>query len=369
MNKLGFGFLRLPRKGRTESGDIDWKELESMVDEFLSGGGRYFDTAYTYLDGLSEEAFKRTVAERYPRDAYEIADKLPSWLVRSPEECEKYFEEQCTRCGVQWFDVYLIHWLNRETYRIARKNEEFHFLKKIKADGRTGKIGFSYHGDATLLEEILKTHPEVEVVQLQINYLDWESPAMEARKCYEVAAEYGKEIVVMEPVKGGILAKLPERAEAVLKGYAPGESAASWAIRFAQSQKHVNIVLSGMSDMEQMSDNMRATEPLTDEERALLTKVCRILNEEKTIPCTACGYCAGHCPMSIPVPEYFRIYNEYLRYPDEDWKIKPVYESVAEKRSRASDCIACHICERNCPQGIKIAEWMKKIAGGLEEMV
>lgn len=366
MNKLGFGLLRLPQTGKPGKEDMDWKELEAMVDEFISRGGRYFDTAYTYLDGASEDAFRRAVAERYPRRAYEIADKLPSWLVKSPEECGRYFEEQCNRCGVQQFDVYLLHWLNRENYRIAEENDEFGFLKKLKSDGKVGKIGFSYHGDAALLEEILEDHPEVEVVQLQINYLDWESPAMEARRCYEVAVGYGKEIVVMEPVKGGILAELPEKAEAILREHAPDESAASWAIRFAQSPEHVSIVLSGMSTVKQVEDNMREMTTMTGEERELLTRVCRILNEEKAVPCTACRYCAGHCPKDIPIPEYFRIYNEYRRYPDEDWKITPVYESIGEKHGRASDCIACRLCEKNCPQGIEISGWMKKIADSME---
>ena len=203
MNKLGFGFLRLPQ---TEEKEIDWPLLNEMVDAFLAGGGTYFDTAYTYLDGKSETALRRSLVDRHPRESFRIADKLPSWKVTCPEDRERYFREQCQRCGVDYFDVYLLHWLNRVNYAIAERFDEFGFLRELKQAGKVGKIGFSYHGDAETLKDILSAHPEVEVVQLQINYLDWDSPALEAHKCYDIASRYGKEVVVMEPVKGGTLA-------------------------------------------------------------------------------------------------------------------------------------------------------------------
>ena len=221
MNKLGFGFLRLPRTG---SKGIDWPLLEAMVDRFLASGGTYFDTAYTYLDGISEAALKRAVAERYPRGSFQIADKLPGWKVKRREDCERYFQEQCERCGVDYFDVYLLHWLNQSNYAIAQRFDEVGFLNRLKAEGRIGKTGFSYHGDAATLEKILQAHPNVDVVQLQINYLDWDDPAMEAHKCYDIAARFGKEIVVMEPVKGGTLADPPQEAVQLLRQAAPKET-------------------------------------------------------------------------------------------------------------------------------------------------
>ena len=366
MNKLGFGFLRLPQISAGQEQEIDWPLLFEMVDTFLARGGTYFDTAYTYLDGASEAALRRAVVERYPREAFQIADKLPSWHIKAPEDCQRYFEEQCERCGVGWFDVYLLHWLNAENYAIAQKHDEFAFLRQLKAQGKARKIGFSDHGDAALLEKILAEHPETEIVQLQINYLDWENPAMQARECYEAAARQGKEVVVMEPVKGGTLANLPKEAEALLKAYHPGASCASWAMRFAQMPERVSIVLSGMNAMEQMLDNLADFSPLAPQECAVLEQVCQLLNQSIAIPCTACRYCTAHCPKNIAIPDYFGIYNEYSRRPDEGWKMAPAYASLAAAHGKASDCVGCRACERNCPQKIKITEWLAKIAQALE---
>jgi len=363
MNKLGFGFLRLPQTGNN---NIDWTILEAMVDEFLDGGGTYFDTAYTYLDGRSEAALKRAVVERHPRASFQIADKLPGWKVTCQKDCEKYFQEQCKRCGVDFFDVYLLHWLNQANYAIAERFDEFGFLNRLKAEERIGKTGFSYHGDAATLEKILQAHPDVDVVQLQINYLDWDDPAMEAHKCYNIAASYGKEIVVMEPVKGGTLANLPEEALRLLRQAAPSESAASWAIRFSQSLEQVSIVLSGMNTMEQMRDNMRDMPPLTAEEYTLLENAAAIIAKNTAVPCTGCRYCVKECPKNIAIPDYFRIYNAYRRFPEEGWKITPVYASLAQSNGKASDCIHCHTCERNCPQQIPIIRWLKEAAKALE---
>lgn len=363
MNKLGFGFLRLPQVGGKS---IDWPLLEAMVDEFLASGGTYFDTAYTYLDGMSEAALKRAVVERHPRANFQIADKLPGWKVKRQSDCQKYFSEQLDRCGVDYFDVYLLHWLNQANYAIAEQYDEFGFLNRLKAGGRIGKTGFSYHGDAATLEKILQAHQDVDVVQLQINYLDWDDPAMEAHKCYDVAARYGKEIVVMEPVKGGTLADLPEEAAQLLSHAAPAESAASWAIRFAQSLEQVCVVLSGMNTMGQMKDNMRDVSPLSKQEYELLEQVSAIVARNTAIPCTGCRYCVKECPKEIAIPDYFRIYNGYSRFPAEGWKIGPVYASIAQSNGKASDCIHCRACEKNCPQQIPITKWLEKVAKALE---
>ncbi len=366
MNKLGFGFLRLPRLNADDEKSIHWELLNEMVDAFLAGGGTYFDTAYTYLNGLSEEALRKSLVERYPRESYQIADKLPGYLVKEPGDCEKFFNTQLERCGVEYFDVFMLHWLNPENYRIAEKFDEFGFLRRLKGEGRAKKIGFSYHGSAALLQEILSAHPEVDIVQLQINYLDWDDPAIEAGACYDTAVRHGKEVVVMEPVKGGTLANLPEEAQALLKEYAPAESVASWAIRFAQALEHVRIVLSGMNTMEQMQDNLRDMPPMTEKEQDILKAVCQILNRSIAIACTGCRYCVSHCPQNIAIPDYFQIYNSYARHPGDDWKIQPIYEKIAQAHGKASDCIQCCQCEAHCPQNIQITQWLPKIAQAME---
>lgn len=363
MNKLGFGFLRLPQVGGKS---IDWPLLEAMVDEFLASGGTYFDTAYTYLDGMSEAALKRAVVERHPRVSFQIADKLPGWKVTRQEDCQRYFSKQLERCGVDYFDVYLLHWLNPANYAIAERFDEFGFLNQLKAEGRIGKTGFSYHGDAATLEKILQAHLDVDVVQLQVNYLDWDDPAMEAHLCYDIAARYGKEVVVMEPVKGGTLVDLPDAAVHRLQQAAPEASVASWAIRFAQSLDQVSVVLSGMNTMEQLQDNLRDMAPLSQRDYALLEAVGAIINKSITVPCTECRYCVKECPTGVTIPEYFRIYNGYRRFPEEGWKMAPVYASIAQKNGKASDCIHCHACEQNCPQQIPIIHWLAEIAKALE---
>lgn len=366
MNKLGFGFLRLPRIRQDDEKSINWELLEKLVDSFLAKGGTYFDTAYTYLDGMSEAAIRRTLVERYPRNCFQLADKLPGYLVKKAGDCDRYFDIQCQRCGVEWFDVYLLHWLNRNNYKIAEQFQEFSFLRRLKSEGKAKKIGFSYHGDAALLEEILTAHPEVDIVQLQINYLDWNDSAIDAKGCYEAAKRHNKEIVVMEPVKGGTLAVLPQEASDILRQYSPAESEASWAIRFAQSLEQVKIVLSGMNTMEQIEDNLRDMPELSKEELDKLDHVCRILNQSIAIPCTGCRYCVSHCPRSIPIPDYFQLYNSYARHPEEGWKMQPIYERLALAHGKASSCIACKQCERNCPQQIEISQWMPKIKAAME---
>lgn len=236
MNKMGFGFLRLPH---TSGGTLDMDLLNQMVDAFLERGGTYFDTAYTYLGGQSEIALREAVVKRHPRDRFQIADKLPSWMVHSTKDCQRYFHEQRERCGVDFFDVYLLHWLNQKNYEVCERYDEFAFLRELKAQGKVGKIGFSYHDSAALLDEILTAHPETEIVQLQLNYTDWDSAAIEGRKCYDTAVRHGKSIVVMEPVKGGTLAKLPQKAEDLLKAHRP-DSPAHWALRFVHCRRRTS---------------------------------------------------------------------------------------------------------------------------------
>ncbi len=366
MNKLGFGFLRLPRLDPNDPNSYDLPMLKQLVDQFLAGGGRYFDTAYTYLDGMSERLLKQALVDRHPRESFVLADKLPSWHVKREADCQRFFDEQLERCGVDRFDVYLLHWLNPENYAIAEKFDEFAFLRKVKAQGKAGRIGFSYHGDAALLDTILTAHPEVDLVQLQINYLDWDDPAIEAGKCYDIACKHGKDVIVMEPVKGGTLATLPEEAMTLLEAYAPGRSPAAWATRFVQSLPQVQVMLSGMNTPGQIAENLQDIDPITEAETDLLRQVSGILNRAIAIPCTACRYCTKGCPKGIAIPDYFAIYNSYVRHPGDGWKMRPVYANVAKSNGKASDCIGCKACERNCPQRIKITEWLPKIAEKLE---
>lgn len=358
MNKLGFGFLRLPQSGEA----IDYSLLNTMVDTFLSHGGTYFDTAYTYGDGQSEIAIRESLVKRHARESFCLADKLPSWKVNAYEDCRQYFEEQLERCGVTFFDVYLLHWLNHDNYQICEKYNEFAFLRELKAAGKAKKIGFSYHDNAALLDTILTDHPEVDIVQLQINYLDWDSAAIEAGNCYRVAEKHGKSVVVMEPVKGGTLAKLPPEAEAIFREIHPDQSMASWALRFVQSLPQVEVVLSGMNTMQQLLDNLQDVSPLNAEEQAAVQRASAIITAQTAIPCTGCRYCESYCPKHIAIPDYFAMYNEVCRYPNDDWKIQPAYNAFVQQHGKASDCVGCKSCERHCPQHISIADHLTQVA-------
>ena len=367
INKLGFGFLRLPKTGEA----YDWNAVQTMVDAYMAGGGSYFDTCYTYLNGQSEEGIRRCVTQRKPRESFQLCDKLPGYLCKSYEDCEKFFTIQQQRCGVEWFDVLMLHWLNDRNYAMAEKLDQFRFLREKKAQGLAKRIGFSFHGDADLLEEILRRHPEVDVVLLQLNYLDWESAGIQSKKCYEVCLRHGKSVQAMEPVKGGTLAKLPEEAEARLRRRHPDWTPADWALRFVQSLPGVEICLSGMNAVSQVEANIRPFDPLTPEEVDLLLDMREIITGKTAIACTQCQYCVSHCSRQIPIPRYIQMYNqmynELCGYPGEDWKILASYRSVSAQAGKASDCVGCRSCEKHCPQNIAIAEHMRAMAQKLEE--
>lgn len=366
MNKMGFGFLRLPRMNPSDEKSIDYVLLNRMVDAFIRAGGDYFDTAYTYLGGESERALRETLVKRYPRGSFRIADKLPGYRVKAPEDCRRYFDEQLERCGVDFFDVYMLHWLNRENYRIACEFDEFGFLSRLKAEGLAKRIGFSYHDTPELLDEILTAHPEVDVVQLQINYLDWESEALQARRCYETAVKYGKPVIVMEPAKGGALTALPEEAGQMLRRAGPDETPAGWAMRFVQGLPQVEICLSGMNTMEQMEENMRDVQPLTEEDCAVLARVCAVIRSATAVPCTGCRYCVEHCPVGIAIPDCFAMLNDYARAPQDDWKMTPAYRQLTSGGAKASACLECRTCEAHCPQHLEISQYMKRVAAAFE---
>lgn len=359
-SKLGFGFLRLPKQGE----EFDWDAIDEMVDAFMAGGGTFFDTCYTYLDGMSEYGIRRCVVERKPRNSFQLCDKLPGYLCYA--DCQRYFDEELSRCGVEWFDVLMLHGLDDENYAIAEKFDQFRFLREKKAGGKAKRIGFSFHGNAALLDGILTAHPEVDVVLLQVNYLDWESEGIQSRRCYETALRHGTSVMVMEPVKGGTLAAVPEEAEAKLRAVHPDWTPADWALRFVQSLPGVEVCLSGMGSAAQVQANIRPFEPLTEEETALLAEAAQIIRGKTAIGCTGCGYCVAHCPNHIPIPQYIRLYNEITRYPGDDWKIIPTYNQMTLSAGRASRCIGCKACEKRCPQKLEIAAHMKAIAEKME---
>jgi uncharacterized protein len=364
MKKLGFGLMRLPLKDADDRSSIDQKQMNQMVDRFLSKGFTYFDTAYPYHNGKSEIAFKKAVVERYPREQFTITDKMPTWMITSNADLQKYFDEQLDRCGVEYFDYYWLHTIGSANYELATKFGGFEFLQKMKAEGKIKHIGFSFHDKATLLDEILSAHPETEYVQLQINYIDWDNENIESRKCYEVATKHHKPVIVMEPIKGGILAKVAPAAEKIFKDYHPEMSIASWAIRYVASLDNVFMVLSGMSDIEQLNDNtsyMQNFKPFNIEEHEIMTKVTNIINSSITIPCTACHYCTENCPMHIAIPECFSLYNAWQQF-GPTMTNRVYYENLTEKHGKASVCIECHQCEEHCPQHINITENLKEVA-------
>ena len=362
INKLGFGFLRLPGKGDA----FDWDAVCHMVDAFMAGGGSFFDTCYTYLDGMSEYGIRKCVSQRKSRESFQLCEKLPGYLCKSEADCQKYFDIALERCGVEWFDVLMLHWLNDENYAMAEKYDQFRFLREKKAQGLAKRIGFSYHGDAALLDQILSRHPEVDTVLIQLNYLDWDSAGIQSRKCYETCLRHGKSVMVMEPVKGGTLAALPEEAEALLKSHRPHWTASDWALRFVQSLPGVEVCLSGMNTVSQVEANIKPFAPLDPEDVALLMQVRDIIHRQTAIGCTFCRYCVAHCPKGIPIPHYMKLYNELCRYPGDDWKIIPSYNRAALSSGKASDCIGCRSCEKHCPQHLAVSKHMKSIAHSFE---
>jgi len=373
MKKLGFGMMRLPLTDEGDLKSIDQQLVNKMADYYLEKGFNYFDTAYPYHQGMSEIAARKALAERHPREAFLLANKMPTFLVTGSEDYQRIFEEQLERCGVEYFDYYLLHNLFTKSYEDTVKYGGFEFVKKLKAEGKAKRIGFSFHDKAELLDRILAEHPEMEFVQLQINYIDWDNDGIEARKCYETAVKYGKPVIVMEPVKGGSLAKVPAEAEQLFKEYHPDMSAASWAVRFAASLDNVFMVLSGMSDFEQVEDNvgyMQDMPELNETEKGVIKKAAKIINDSIEIPCTACGYCLDGCPQNIPIPKYFALYNDQKQF-----RLVPshmvYYANLAFSQGfgKASACIGCKQCEDHCPQHIAISEGLKKVAGAFDDKV
>lgn len=365
MKKLGFGLMRLPMTGK----DVDTAQVDAMVDLFLEKGFDYFDTAYGYLDGKSEQAAKTCLVDRYPRESFRLATKLPAWAgAKDADEAKQMFYTSLERTGAGYFDRYLLHNLGQKRTMVFEDYRLWEFAAARKAEGLIKQLGFSMHDSADALDKVLTEHPEVDFVQLQINYADWDSPVIQSRLCYETAKKHGKPVIVMEPVKGGNLANPLHGIKELFHEVNPGVSPSGWAIRFAASLDNVDTVLSGMSTMEQMRDNvavMENFEPISDKELEAVKQAQKILAELPLIPCTSCKYCVEGCPMAINIPGIFRCANMYTSF-----KVLPAakeeYDYTVSKGGKASDCIQCGACESVCPQRIEIIEELKKAAQTLE---
>ncbi len=366
IGKLGFGFMRLPM---LENGsDVDIEQTKEMVDIFMAKGFSYYDSSWGYMGGKSEEAMKTAIVDRYPRDSFQIATKCPAFIVKTPEEAKNMIWTSLKRIGVEYVDFYLLHNLGGIRTQMFEDLGMWDYLQELKEKGIVRHIGFSMHDNAEALDKILTKHPEAEFVQFQLNYDDWESPTIEARKCHAVAKRHGKPIVVMEPLKGGLLAAPPEPVKRILEEANPDVSLASWGIRYAASMDNLITVLSGMSSLEQVRDNVATMEnfrPLDTNELAVIKKAQDAIHQIRGVPCTACQYCVEGCPKNIPIPRIFGAYNRKLMYNDSKGALTN-YKLEVLSKGKASDCIACGKCEQVCPQHVEIIRNLDVIGGDMD---
>ena len=362
--KFGFGLMRLPMKGE----EVDYAQVNDMVDAFMKAGFTYFDTAKGYLDGKSEVALRECVVKRYPRESFTVTDKLTANFFNS-EDIRKCFEEQLKTVGVEYFDYYLMHAQGRVNYDKYQKFRAYEIAQELKKEGKIKHVGLSFHDSAEFLDKILTDHPEVELVQIQLNYVDYADEGVQGGKCLEVCKKHGKPAVIMEPVKGGNLVRLPEEADKIFRGL-NGGSNASYAIRFAASFDTVAMVLSGMSDLAQMEDNlsfMKDFRPIDEKEKQAIDKVCAIFKSQHLIPCTACRYCTAGCPKKIRIPDLFSDMNAKSQYKDRNSDYYYSCVHTAGGHGKASDCIKWGKCEKVCPQHLKIRELLVKVAETFEK--
>ncbi len=369
--KLGMGMMRLPILDENDFKSIDYEQVNKMVDAYMDAGFNHFDTAYIYHEGMGEIAFKKSVVERYPRESYKIATKMPLFIISEESQLEPIFEEQLKNCGVDYFDYYMLHNVSGFTETAWKNVDLYSFIQKKKEEGFIKHIGISTHGNAEFLEEILLEHPELEFVLLQINYLDWEDDGIESRKCLEVARKYEKQVMIMEPYKGGFLADVPEEAEKIMKDYAPDRSVVSWAMRFV-ANLDACVVLTGASNFKQLESNInefKNADPLNDTEFEILEEVSEIINSNITVDCTKCRYCVESCPEEIDIAKIFDLYNKHKILGRDDWS-QPgnayLNYSKLPDVGIASDCIECETCIGECPQKINIPEVLKDVAKTFE---
>lgn len=361
---FGFGFMRLPMQGE----EVDIEETTKMVDFFLENGFNYFDTAHVYLSGKSEKALKTCLTSRHSRDSYILTDKLTGSFFEKQEDIRPFFESQLEACGVQYFDFYLMHAQNASVYKKFKSCKAYETALELKNEGKIKHFGISFHDTAEVLDMILSENPQIEVVQIQFNYLDFDDVAVQSGKCYEVCRKYNKPVIVMEPVKGGRLASLVPEAEKALTEL-KGGSPASYAVRFAVGFEGVMMVLSGMSNMEQMRDNiscMKEFKPLDETEKSAVNRVVEIMRSQQFIPCTSCRYCIDGCPKHISIPDLFACMNAKKQH--KDWNSDFYYTEVYTKNNgKASDCIKCGMCEEACPQHLEIRKLLEMVAEQFEK--
>ena len=347
---FGFGMMRLPMIGE----DVDIAQTTAMVDAFLNAGFNYFDTAHPYIRGKSELAIRECLTSRYPRDRYLLANKLSGGCIEQEADLLPFFQTQLTACGVEYFDFYLLHAVSRQNDGHFKNTHAYEFAQQLKNQGKVRHLGFSFHDSAEFLDQFLTEHPQMEFVQIQFNYADYEDPKVESRKCYEVCRKHGKPVLIMEPVKGGSLINLPQEALALMDA-----SPANYAIRYTAGFEGVVMVLSGMSDMAQMEDNlsfMTDFVPLNDAEHEIIDQVRTLYQAQNRVPCTDCRYCVDGCPVSIPIPTVFALLNQKHAkegHPEEDY---------ASLSNRADSCIQCGHCETQCPQHLHIRKLLKEAA-------
>ncbi|MBP2653618.1 MAG: Fe-S oxidoreductase [Firmicutes bacterium] len=369
--RLGFGCMRLPLLDQNDQASFDTETLNKLVDTFLAKGFTYFDTAYTYHSYRAEEAMRKALVERHHRSSFQLATKLPLRDLKDRDDMEHIFNEQLENCGVDFFDYYLLHNMGSNVYEKCCKYGAFDFAAKKKSEGKIKFVGMSFHDMPELLDEILvKYGDRLDFVQLQINYIDWEQPNVQACRCLEIANKYNKPVIAMEPCKGGTLVNVPKEAEQLMKAYNAAASIASWALRFAASQQGVFCVLSGMNSIEQIEDNialMSDFKTLNNEEYDIIEKVVKIINDNTAVQCTACEYCTHGCPKNIPIPKYFALYNSIMRTTSSFSSQMVYYNNIAISHGKASECIDCKQCELACPQHLPITKHLKAVMEKFEK--
>ena len=363
-SKFGFGCMRLPLTDATNPTSIDQDLFNEMVDIYMEKGFNYFDTSYAYHGGKSESAIRKAVVERYPRESYLICDKIPTWALTQESDNEKFVNEMLERLGIDYFDVLFIHNINVPWFKLAENSNSFEYIKKIKEKGIAKQIGISFHDNSELLKKVLDKYGDIlDIVQLELNYLDWEDPSIEAHKCYDLCVEHGLDVYVMEPLKGGVIVNPNDEIKNDFKEFNPDKSIASFAIRFCASLEHVKIVLSGMSKMEDLIDNCNTYENfevLSAEESDFLEKMASKLSESVAVPCSECGYCTDACPEMIPIPEYFNLYNTSKNQPQSDI-YRLYFDKLGDEKVPADECTYCGTCLDHCTQKIDIPEVLEKV--------
>ena len=363
-SKFGFGCMRLPKLDENDETSINQELFNEMVDIYMEKGYNYFDTSYAYHNGMSEVAIRKAVVERYPRDSFKICDKMPTWALSSEKDNDKFVGEMLERLGIDYFDVFFIHNINTPWIKNAKKANTFEYIRKMKENGTAKQIGISFHDKADLLKEVLDEYGDIlDIVQLELNYLDWEDPSIESHKCYDLCVEHGIDVYVMEPLKGGVIVNPNDEIKQDFKQFSSDKSIASMAIRFCASLEQVKIVLSGMSKMDDLIDNCDTYdnfEPISEEENEFLEKMALKLKENLAVPCSECGYCVDACPEMIPIPDYFNLYNTSKNQPESDI-YRLYFDKLADEKVSAEECTYCGTCLDYCTQKIDIPEELEKV--------